>query len=215
MREEELKTGAAAGTEEPQQEAPEETAAPQEAEAETREAGEEAAGAEEEKEEEKKSFFGKKADKQLEAAKAKLEAAEKEAEELKDRLLRTAAEYDNFRKRSAREQDAAFGNGMSYAVEQLLPILDTLEMAAAAPCTDESYKKGVEMTLNKAAAALAALKVEEIETLGKPFDPNFMSAVQQAPAEEGQESVTVVRVYQKGYKLGEKVIRFAAVVVAE
>ncbi|MBQ5754071.1 MAG: nucleotide exchange factor GrpE, partial [Oscillospiraceae bacterium] len=120
MREEELKTGAAAGTEEPQQEAPEETAAPQEAEA-PQEAGEEAA--EGEKEEEKKSFFGKKADKQLEAAKAKLEAAEKEAEELKDRLLRTAAEYDNFRKRSAREQDAAFGNGMSYAVEQLLPIL--------------------------------------------------------------------------------------------
>lgn len=212
MREEELKTGAAAGTEEPLQEAPEETAAPQGAEA-PQEAGEEAA--EGEKEEEKKSFFGKKADKQLEAAKAKLEAAEKEAEELKDRLLRTAAEYDNFRKRSAREQDAAFGNGMSYAVEQLLPILDTLEMAAAAPCTDESYKKGVEMTLNKAAAALAALKVEEIETLGKPFDPNFMSAVQQAPAEEGQESGTVVRVYQKGYKLGEKVIRFAAVVVAE
>jgi len=212
MREEELKTGAAAGTEEPLQEAPEEPAAPQEAEA-PQEAGEEAA--EGEKEEEKKSFFGKKADKQLAAAKAKLEAAEKEAEELKDRLLRTAAEYDNFRKRSAREQDAAFGNGMSYAVEQLLPILDTLEMAAAAPCTDESYKKGVEMTLNKAAAALAALKVEEIETLGKPFDPNFMSAVQQAPAEEGQESGTVVRVYQKGYKLGEKVIRFAAVVVAE
>ena len=214
MREEELKTGAAAGTEEPLQEAPEETAAPQETEA-PQEAGEEAAGAEEEKEEEKKSFFGKKADKQLEAAKAKLEAAEKEAEELKDRLLRTAAEYDNFRKRSAREQDAAFGNGMSYAVEQLLPILDTLEMAAAAPCTDENYKKGVEMTLNKAAAALAALKVEELETLGKPFDPNFMSAGQQAPAEEGQESGTVVRVYQKGYKLGEKVIRFAAVVVAE
>ena len=95
----------------------------------------------------------------MEAQKAKLDSAEKKAEELQDRLLRTAAEYDNFRKRSAREQEAAFGNGLSWAVEQLLPILDTLEMAAAAPCADENYKKGVVMTLDKAAKALEALHV--------------------------------------------------------
>ena len=88
-------------------------------------------------------------------------------------------------------------------------------MAAAAPCADENYKKGVEMTLNKAATALAALKVEEIQALNQPFDPNLMSAVQQVPAQEGQESGAVVQVYQKGYRLGEKVIRHATVVVAE
>ena len=75
---------------------------------------------------------------ELEAAKAKADAAEKETAQLRDQLLRTAAEYDNFRKRSAREQDSAFGNGVSHAVEKILTILDTLEMAANAPTTDEA-----------------------------------------------------------------------------
>lgn len=150
-----------------------------------------------------------------EALKAKLDGAEKAAGELKEQLLRTAAEYENFRKRSAREQDAAFSNGVGFAVNQLLPILDTLEMAAAAPTADENYKKGVQMTLDKAAAALAALKVEEIPAQGQPFDPNLHAAVQQVPAPEGVESGAVVQVYQKGYKLGDRVIRHAAVVVAE
>ena len=92
---------------------------------------------------------------------------------------------------------------------------DTLDMAANAPTTDENYKKGVVMTLDKAAKALDALHVEEIEALGKPFDPNFMNAVQQIPAPDGQESGTVVTVFQKGYKLGDKIIRHATVVVAE
>ena len=215
MREEEMKKQTEAP--QPQQEAPQ----PEVNEPAAEPKAEEAAPAQEapgsEQAEEKRSRFGKKAkdDKQVEALKAKLDSAEKKAEELQDRLLRTAAEYDNFRKRSAREQEAAFGNGLSWAVEQLLPILDTLEMAAAAPCADENYKKGVEMTLNKAATALAALKVEEIQALNQPFDPNLMSAVQQVPAQEGQESGTVVQVYQKGYRLGEKVIRHATVVVAE
>ena len=78
-------------------------------------------------------------------------------------------------------------------MEQILPILDTLEMAATAPCADENYKKGVEMTLNKAADALAKLKVEEIQAQDQPFDPNLMSAVQQVPAQEGQESGAVVQ----------------------
>ena len=91
----------------------------------------------------------------------------------------------------------------------------TNEMAANAPTTDENYKKGVTMTLDKAAKALDTLHVEEIEALGKAFDPNIMNAVQQVPAEEGQESGTVVTVYQKGYKLGDKIVRHATVVVAE
>ena len=92
---------------------------------------------------------------------------------------------------------------------------NTLEMAANAPTTDENYKKGVTMTLDKAAKALDTLHVEEIEALGKPFDPNFMNAVQQIPAPDGQESGTVITVYQKGYKLGDKIVRHATVVVAE
>ena len=133
----------------------------------------------------------------------------------KDQLLRTAAEYENFRKRSAREQDAAFNNGVGFAVSQILSILDTLDMAANAPTTDENYKKGVLMTLDKAAAAFKVLKVEEIPALGLPFDPEVHSAVMQQPAAEGQESGTVVQVFQKGYKLGDKVVRHATVVVAE
>ena len=88
-------------------------------------------------------------------------------------------------------------------------------MAANAPTTDENYKKGVIMTLDKAAKALDTLHVEEIKALGKPFDPNIMNAVQQIPAPDGQESGTVITVYQKGYKLGDKIVRHATVVVAE
>ena len=163
----------------------------------------------------KKDWFGGKTAKELEATKAKLEAAEKKAGDLRDQLLRTAAEYDNYRKRSAREADQKFNDGVSHAVSQILGILDTLEMAANAPTTDENYKKGVVMTLDKAAAALNTLKVEEIPAQGQPFDPNVHAAVQQVPAEEGVESGTVVQVYQKGYRLGDRVIRHATVVVAE
>ena len=168
------------------------------------------------KEEPKKKdgWFGKK-NRDTEALKAKLDAAEKAATQAKDQLLRVAAEYDNYRKRSTREADQKFNDGISYAVNQIIPILDTLDMAANAPCTDENYKKGVIMTLDKAAKAFQTLRVEEIEVLGKPFDPNFMNAVQQVPAQEGQESGTVVTVYQKGYKLGDKIVRHATVVVAE
>ena len=140
---------------------------------------------------EKKDWFGKKS-KELEAVKAKLEAAEQANAKLKDQMLRTAAEYD-----------------------QILAILDTLDMAANAECTDENYKKGVVMTLDKAEKALKTLNITEIESMGKPFDPNFMNAVQQVPAEDGQESGTVVRVFQKGYMIGDKIIRHATVVVAE
>ena len=149
------------------------------------------------------------------ALQAKLEASEKKNAELKDQLLRTAAEYDNYRKRSQREADQKFNDGISHAVTQILGILDTLDMAANAACTDENYKKGVMMTLDKAAKALENLHIPEIEALSKPFDPNFMNAVQQVPPAEGQESGTVVQVFQKGYKIGDKIIRHATVVVAE
>ena len=166
-------------------------------------------------EKDKKEKGSKKHAAELEAAKARAEAAEKEAAEAKDRLLRTAAEYGNFRKRSAREADQKFGDGVSHAVNQILGILDTLDMAANAPCADENYKKGVCMTLDKAEQALAKLNISEIEALGKEFDPNTMNAVQQVPAQDGQESGVVANVFQKGYMLGDKIIRHATVVVTE
>ena len=149
------------------------------------------------------------------ALEAKLEASEKKNEELKNQLLRTAAEYDNYRKRSQREADQKINDGVSHAETQILGILDTLDMAANAVCADENYKKGVMMTLDKAAKALENLNITEIEALNKTFDPNFMNAVQQVPPAEGQESGDVVQVFQKGYKIGDKIIRHATVVVAE
>ena len=146
---------------------------------------------------------------------AKLDAAEKKADDLKGQLLRTAAEYDNYRKRSQREADQKFNDGVSHAVTQILGILDTLNMAANAVCTDDNYKKGVMMTLDKAGQALEKLNITEIEAQDKPFDPNLMNAVQQVPPQDGQESGTVVQVFQKGYKIGDKIIRHATVVVAE
>ena len=192
---------AAAQTPAPEAEAAQEAAAPK---------AEKAPEMEKEKKEKKKEL-----ESQLAAAKAETEKAKAEAAEAKDRLLRTAAEYDNFRKRSAREQDAAFGNGVAHAVSQILTILDTLEMAEAAPTADENFKKGVTLTLEKAKAAFEALKVEEIPALGLPFDPAVHNAVMQKAAENGEESGTVLQVFQKGYKLGDKVIRHATVIVAE
>ncbi|MDD3428633.1 MAG: nucleotide exchange factor GrpE [Oscillospiraceae bacterium] len=149
------------------------------------------------------------------------QASEKEAalqaelDKTKDTLLRTAAEYDNYRKRATKEKEAAFNNGMSHAIEKILIILDTLEMAANAPTQDEEYKKGVSLTLDKSLTAFHSLGICEIEALGKPFSPDLHAAVMQEPATEEFPSGTVIRVFQKGYQLNGRVIRHATVVVAE
>ena len=144
---------------------------------------------------------------------AELEAAKAEAAKTKDLFLRTAAEYDNYRKRTTKEREAAFGNGVAHAVEKLLPVIDTLEMAAAAATADENYKKGVTMTLTKACAVLKEMGVEEIPAQDQPFDPNVHSAMMQQPT-EGVEAGIVVQVFQKGYTLNGRVIRHAMVVVS-
>lgn len=151
----------------------------------------------------------------LAAAKTKAEQFEAQLKNAKDTLLRTAAEYDNFRKRSAREHDAAFANGVSHAVEQLLPVMDTLALAAGTQTTDDNFKKGVILTLDQCQKSLEALGVSEIEALDQPFDPNLHAAVMQQPAPEGKESGTVLQVLQKGYRMGDKVIRHTTVIVAE
>lgn len=130
-----------------------------------------------------------------------------------DQFLRLAAEYDNFRRRSQKEKTEAYTNAKNDAVLAFLPVYDNLQRALAAPCTDEAYAKGVEMTMNQLKAVLEKLGVTEIEAMGKPFDPNFHNAVMHVDDETVGEN-TVVEVFQTGFLMGEKVVRFAMVKVA-
>ena len=130
-----------------------------------------------------------------------------------DAHLRLAAEYDNFRKRTIKEKDAAYGNGKAGAVEKLLPVYDNLERAVNQPCTDEAYKKGVEMTMTELVNIFTGLGVEIFGNVGDEFDPNIHNAVMHVDNEELGEN-TISMVFQKGFKMGDKVIRFAMVQVA-
>ena len=130
-----------------------------------------------------------------------------------DAHLRLAAEYDNFRKRTIKEKDAAYGNGKAGAVEKLLPVYDNLERAVNQPCTDEAFKKGVEMTMTELVNIFTGLGVEIFGNVGDEFDPNIHNAVMHVDNEELGEN-TISMVFQKGFKIGEKVVRFAMVQVA-
>ena len=144
----------------------------------------------------------------------KLEETQKELDSTKDSFQRTLAEYDNYRKRTAKEKTENFTLGKIQAVTALLPVLDTLEFALNAPCQDESYKKGIEMVMSQAMNAFSTMGVERIEAAGTEFNPNFHAAVMQEASEEF-ESGFVTKELQKGYKMGDKIIRPSTVVVAE
>ena len=131
----------------------------------------------------------------------------------RDAHLRVAAEFDNFRKRTLKEKEQSYGNGKADAVEKLLPVYDNLERALNQPCTDEAYKKGVEMTMTQLVGIFAGLGVEIFGNVGETFDPNFHNAVMHTEDENLGENV-ISQVFQKGFKLGEKIIRFAMVQVA-
>ena len=146
-------------------------------------------------------------------SKAKAEAAENKAKELNDRLLRTAAEYDNFRKRTVKEKDAAYGNGKADTVAKFLPIYDNLERALKQPTEDAAFKKGVEMTMTELVKILTGLGVEIFGEPGDSFDPSLHNAVMHTEDESLGENV-IAQVFQKGFKIGEKVVRFAMVQVA-
>ena len=143
-----------------------------------------------------------------------LEAAQKELDSTKDAFQRTLAEYDNYRKRTAKEKTENFTLGKIQAVTALLPVLDTLEFALNAPCQDEGYKKGIEMVMTQAMNAFNGMGVEKIEAVGTEFDPNFHAAVMQEESDEF-ESGFVTKELQKGYKMGDKIIRPSTVVVAQ
>ncbi len=130
-----------------------------------------------------------------------------------DRYLRLAAEYDNYRKRTAREKDAAWTEAKAQTVAAFLPVYDNLERALKQTCTDEAYAKGVEMIMKGLQDALTGLGVEQIPALGESFDPNRHNAVMHVDDESASEN-TIVEVFQQGFTCGEKVIRFAMVKVA-
>ena len=130
-----------------------------------------------------------------------------------DARLRVAAEYDNFRKRAVKEKDAAYGNGKADAVAKLLPIYDNLERALNQPTEDAAFKKGVEMTMTELVKSLNGLGVEIFGEPGDAFDPNLHNAVMHTEDESLGEN-TIAQVFQKGFKIGEKVVRFAMVQVA-
>ena len=130
-----------------------------------------------------------------------------------DSYLRLAADYDNFRKRSQKEKEQSYGNGKADAVEKLLPVYDNLERALNQPTEDSAYKKGVEMTMTQLVSILEGLGVEIYGQVGDVFDPNLHNAVMHTE-EEGVEENTITQVFQKGFKLGEKIVRFAMVQVA-
>ena len=130
-----------------------------------------------------------------------------------DAHLRLAAEYDNFRKRTVKEKEASYGNGKADAVAKMLPVYDNLERALNQPTEDEAYKKGVEMTMNELVKIFTGLGVEIFGEKGDQFDPNLHNAVMHIDDETMEEN-SIAMVFQKGFKIGEKVVRFAMVQVA-
>ncbi len=130
-----------------------------------------------------------------------------------DAYLRLAADYDNFRKRTVKEKEQSYGNGKADAVAKMLPIYDNLERALKQDTEDAAYKKGVELTMNELIKIFNGLGVEVFGEVGETFDPNLHNAVMHIESEEaGENAITMV--FQKGFKQGDKVIRFAMVQVA-
>ena len=154
---------------------------------------------------------------------APVEAAEEAAPEVnpweekynaeRDAHLRVAAEFDNFRKRTVKEKEASYGNGKADAVAKLLPVYDNLERALKQETTDAAFKKGVEMTMTELLKIMEGLGIKPFGAAGEPFDPEKHNAVMHID-DESMEENSIAEVFQAGFTLGEKVIRFAMVKVA-
>lgn len=143
-----------------------------------------------------------------------IEELKKQSAELNDKLLRTLAEYDNFRKRSQKEKESIFMDSKADIIGKLLPVIDNFERAAAVTNADlESYKKGVEMTVTQLLEVLSSLGTEAFGKAGEDFDPNIHNGVMHIEDDELPENV-IAEVFMKGYKIGDRVVRHATVKVA-
>jgi len=135
-----------------------------------------------------------------------------EAEALKERLLRLTAEYENYRKRTAKEKESIYTDACTDVLKEMIPVLDNLERAVQVEGNAEDIKKGIEMTIKGFNTSFEKLGVEEIDATGE-FDPNLHQAVMHIE-DENYGANAIAEVFQKGYKRGEKIIRYTVVKVA-
>ncbi len=142
-----------------------------------------------------------------------LEKLRKENAELNDRLLRSAAEFDNFRKRTQKEKQEMMGFSKALCIKEILGVVDSFELALNTECKDPEFKKGMEMIFSQMKEAFTKLGVTEIEALNQQFNPELHNAIKQVEDESFGEN-TVCQVLQKGYKLDDRIIRHSMVVVA-
>lgn len=142
-----------------------------------------------------------------------LEKLQAENKELQDKLLRQYAEFDNYKKRTQKEKEELAGYAKAMCIQSILSVLDNFERALSCECQDAEFKKGMEMIFNQMQEALKAQGLEEIEALNQEFNPDLHNAISQVEDENFGENI-VCNVYQKGYKVGDRVIRHAMVVVA-
>ena len=183
--------------------------------------------ADQEQEEVKETSAAQSAAEEIEAEETKAEATRTEETKteapkpdpaaeyaaLNDKYLRLCAEYDNFRKRSQKEKDSLYADIKAETLKKFLPVYDNLVRALDQSTEDEAYRRGVEMIMTQFNTTLEKLGVTEIESLGQKFDPAFHNAVMHVEdAEKGENEI--VEVFQKGFLMGDKVIRFAMVKVA-
>ena len=154
----------------------------------------------------------KKQDGKIEELEKALAAKENELAEQNDKYMRMMAEYDNFRKRSAKEKEGTYADAYADALKSILPIIDNLERAIGVTDAD-GVLKGLEMTLKGADEALKKMGVEAFGAEGDAFDPNIHNAVMMVESDERAEG-EIVSVFQKGYRKGDKIIRYAMVTVA-
>ncbi len=139
--------------------------------------------------------------------------AEVALQEANDKYMRLFAEFDNYRKRTAKEKAETYQDAVAKTVLDLLPAVDSFERAMESPCTDDAYRSGMEKIYQQMTGILEKLGVSEIPALNEPFDPKVHNAIRQIEDENFGES-TVCEVYQKGYRLGDRIIRCAMVSVA-
>ena len=142
----------------------------------------------------------------------KNQSLEKECQSNKDSWIRTAADFENYKKRNQEARAIAYKDGKIDALSKILEVGDNLDRALLLNL-DEKTKEGIEMTQRRYYDILQSIDVTAINPVGEVFDPNTQEAIMKVPAEEGEVEGTVKQVYLKGYKLGEKIIRYAQVVV--
>ncbi len=159
---------------------------------------------------------GKKAKKnsETERLKAELEKTQAEVEDVTRKWYSVTAEYENYRRRTQNQSAQRYQEGRNDVIAALFPIGDNLERALLA-CTDESVKQGLDMVLKSFKKVLETEGVEEIDPIGQPFDADVAEAIMATPPADGEESGIVKQVYVKGYKKGDKVLRYAQVIVTQ